>query len=157
LHHINRQEDFNMQGDAPVSWLMFFTLAAAIFIIAGAFIRFLHSQRNRDIAAAALAGDNSPTVAATPNGALPDLAGVLVFALIAMGLLAFGYSRKSAPETVPSPPVAGGSMAQPVGIADKPKVYQPVNPAPDPRSAPTSSGTGVGSDNGGRPEEQPKQ
>jgi len=146
-----------MQGDAPVSWLMFFTLAAVMFIIAGVFIRFLHSQRNRDIAAEALAGDNSPGVAATPNGALTDLAGVVVFALIVMGLLVFGYSRKSSFETAQlPPPVAGVSIAQPVGIADKPKVYQPVNPAPDTRSAPTSSDTGVGPDNGGRPEEQPK-
>jgi hypothetical protein len=147
-----------MQGDAPVSWLMFFTLAAGMFIIAGVFIRFLHSQRNRDIAAEALAGDNSPRVAATPNGALTDLAGIVVFALVVMGLLAFGYSRKSSFETaqVP-PPVAGGSMARPVGTADRPKVYQPVNPAPDTRSAPTSTATGVGPDNGGRPEEQPKQ
>jgi hypothetical protein len=82
-----------MHGDAPVSWLRFFTLAAGMFILAGAFIRFLHSQRNRDIAAQALAGDNSPRIAATPNGALTDLAGVLVFALVVMGLLAFGYSR----------------------------------------------------------------
>jgi hypothetical protein len=147
-----------MQGDAPVSWLMFFTLAAVMFIIAGVFIRFMHSQRNRDIATEALAGDNSPRVAATPNGALTDLAGVVVFALVVMGLLALGYSRKSSFETAQVPPsVAGGSMAQPVGTADKPKVYQPVNPAPDTRSAPTSSGTGVGPDNGGRPEEKPKQ
>jgi hypothetical protein len=147
-----------MQGDAPVSWLMFFTLAAVMFIIAAVFIRFMHSQRNRDIAAEALAGDNSPRVAATPNGPLTDLAGVVVFALVVMGLLAFGYARKSSFETaqVP-PPVAGGSMAQPVGTADRPKVYQPVNPAPDTRSAPTSTATGVGPDNGGRPEEQPKQ
>jgi hypothetical protein len=41
-----------MQGDAPVSWLMFFSLAAGMFILAGAFIRFLHSQRNRDISSA---------------------------------------------------------------------------------------------------------
>jgi hypothetical protein len=147
-----------MQGDAPVSWLMFFTLAAVMFIIAAVFIRFMHSQRNRDIAAEALAGDNSPRVAATPNGALTDLAGVVVFALVVMGLLAFGYSRKSSFETAQiPPPVAGGSMAQPVGTADRPKVYQPVNPAPDTRSAPTSTATGVGPDNGGRPEQQPKQ
>ena len=67
-----------MQGDAPVSWIMFFTLAAGVFIIAGLFIRFLHSHRNREIAANALAGDNSPRVGATPNGALPDLVGACV-------------------------------------------------------------------------------
>lgn len=44
-----------MQGDAPVSWLMFFTLVAGLVIIVGAFLRFLHGQRNRDIAAEALA------------------------------------------------------------------------------------------------------
>ncbi len=147
-----------MQGDAPVSWLMFFTLAAGIFIIAGAFIRFLHSQRNRDIATEALAGDDAPRVAFTPNGALPDLAGVAVFALIVMGLLGLGYSRNSSVETAQAPPpVAGGSMAKPVGTADKPKVYQPVTPAPDPRSAPTTTDTGTGPDNGGRPEDQPKR
>jgi hypothetical protein len=147
-----------MQGDAPVSWLMFFTLAAGIFIIAGAFIRFLHSHRNRDIAADALAGDNSRRIGITSNGALPDLLALTAFALIAMGLLALGYSRKPSVETAQAPPpVAGGSMTRPVGTADRPKVYQPVNPAPDPRSAPTTTDTGSGPDNGGRPEEQPKR
>ena len=148
-----------MQGDAPVSWLMLFTFAATIFIIAGGFIRHLHSQHNRDIAANALVGDDRRQVAATPNGALADLAGLLVFALVVMGLLAFGYHRKSSAETAQTPPpVSGGSMAQPVGVADNPKLYQPVNPAPDTRIAPTTSGTGLlGSDNGGRPEQQPKQ
>ena len=82
-----------------------------------------------------------------------------MFALIAMGLLAFGYSRKSSFETAQTPPpvAGGGIMAQPVGIANQPKVYQPANPAPDTRSAPTSSDTGAGSDNGGRPEDKPKQ
>ncbi len=147
-----------MQGDAPVSWLMFFTLAAGVFIIAGALIRFLHSHRNRDIASEALVGDHSQKVGFAPNGALPDLAGVVLFALIAMFLLAFGYSRKSSVETAQSPPaVAGGGMTQPVGTADRPKVYQPVNPAPDPRSAPTTTDTGSGPDNGGRPEGQMKR
>jgi hypothetical protein len=39
-------------------------------------------------------------------------------------------------------------MAQPAGSSNQPKVYQPANPAPDTRSAPTSSDTGVGSENG---------
>ena len=146
-----------MQGDAPVSWLMFFTFAAVIFIIAGLSIRHLHSRYNRDIAQNALVGDNSPRVGVTPNGALADLAGVVVFAAVIMGLLGWGYSHKSGMETAQTPPpVAGGSMAQPVGVADKPKVYQPANPAPDTRSAPTSTDTGNGADNGGRPEEKPK-
>jgi hypothetical protein len=146
-----------MQGDAPVSWLMFFTFAAAIFIIAGVCIRFLHSHRNRDIAAHALAGDQSPKAGMLSNGALPDLAAIALFALIGMGLLTLGYGRKQPVETKQSPPqVSGGSMTQPAGTADQPKVYQPVNPAPDPRSAPTSTATGIGPDNGGRPEDQPK-
>jgi hypothetical protein len=36
-------------------------------------------------------------------------------------------------------------MAQPVGTANQPKPFQPANPAPDTRAAPTSSDTGVGS------------
>jgi hypothetical protein len=104
-----------MQGDAPV---MFFTFAAAIFIIAGLCIRFLHSHRNRDIAANALAGDNSRNVSMASNGALPDLAAVALFALIAMGLLTLGYGRKPSVETAQKPPqVSGGSMTQPAGTA----------------------------------------
>jgi hypothetical protein len=139
-----------MQGDEPVSWLMFFTFAATIFIIAGAFIYHLRSQRNRDIAAEALAGDGSGH-APISNGALPDLLGIFVFALIAMGLLGFGYKHKSTYETAQAQPSAtvGKSMAQPVGLAEQPKVYQPANPAPDTRSAPTSSDTGAGPANGG--------
>ena len=33
-----------MQGDNPVSWLMFFTLTATVFVIAGGFIAFLRSD-----------------------------------------------------------------------------------------------------------------
>jgi hypothetical protein len=35
-------------------------------------------------------------------------------------------------------------MAQALGLANKPKQYQPANPAPDTRATPTSSDTGVG-------------
>jgi hypothetical protein len=75
-----------MAGDQPVSWLMFFTFAATIFIIAGAFIYFLRSRRNRDIAADALTGGDHPRVNKGADGALPDLLGVTVFAFIAMAL-----------------------------------------------------------------------
>jgi hypothetical protein len=54
-------------------------------------------------------------------------------------------------------PQTNSGMTQPSGTDDKPKAYQPANPAPDTRSAPTSSSTGAGSDNGGRPEQQPKR
>ncbi|MDB5501199.1 MAG: hypothetical protein JWR89_1101 [Tardiphaga sp.] len=166
-----------MQGDNPISWLMFFTLAATVFIIAGAFIYFLRSQRNREIAAEALVGDNS-RIGATPNGAAPELIGFAAITLAVMALLAAGYARKSSFETAqmtgpvgqttPGQPstspqttgqtsgqrsgaAAGTSpqgMAQPAGTADAPKVYQPANPAPDTRSAPTQSDTGIGNANG---------
>jgi hypothetical protein len=158
----------NMQGDNPISWLMFFTLAATVFVIAGAFLYFLRSQRNRDIAADALGGDNS-RVGTTPNGAGPELIGFAVIAVAVMALLATGYASKSRVQTVQlTTPVAEGTTvgqasgqrsgattgtspqgnAQPAGTADAPKVYQPANPAPDTRSAPTSSDTGVGNANG---------
>jgi hypothetical protein len=39
---------------------------------------------------------------------------------------------------------------------NEPKTYQPANPAPDARTAPTSSSAGVGSESGGHPENQKK-
>lgn len=139
-----------MAGDQPISWLMFFTLAAAIAVAAGAFLAFLRSQRNRDIAENALVdGDRSGR--STSRGALPELVGVAAIAVAAMALLTAGYASKLRVETAQvTTPVGttGSSMAQPAGSADKPKVYQPANPSPDTRSAPTSSDTGVGSSNG---------
>ena len=139
-----------MQGDNPISWLMFFTLAATVFIIAGAFIYFLRSRTNCEIAAGALEGNGS-RVGATPNGAGAELIGFAVLALAAMGLLATGYSGKSKTETAAVTTPVGGTttgMAQPAGSSNQPKLYQPANPAPDTRSAPTSSDTGVGPENG---------
>ena len=76
---------------------------------------------------------------------------LLVLALAVMGLLTVGYNGKSRVETAQAPTTVGGAttgMAQPVGTPDQPKRYQPVNPAPDTRAAPTSSDTGIGSENG---------
>lgn len=156
-------------GDSPVSWLMFVTLVGGLVIITGAFLMFLRSQRNRDIAAHALAGTDSRRTTA-PGGALPDILGFGVFALIAMGLLAFGYNgnthaaatqtgNPTATTAVPAK-VGGNSTtaqgssgnAQTVGTADEPKRYQPANPAPDLRIPPASSTAGSGPDSGGRPE-----
>jgi hypothetical protein len=142
-----------MHGDSPVNWLMFITLAATTFIIAGAFIYFLRSSTNRAIAAQALQGDES-RIGSTPNGAGPELIGFAAIALAVMGLLATGYAGKSKVETAAVPPLVGQTtghsqgMAQPADSSNQPKVYQPANPAPDPRSAPTSSNTGVGDQNG---------
>jgi hypothetical protein len=139
-----------MQGDNPISWLMFFTLAAAVFIIAGAFIYFLRSRTNRDIAANVLEGNGSRS-GVTPNGAGAELVGFAVVAMAVKGLLTAGYSGKPRIETAqPTTPVGGETtgMAQAAGSSNQPKLYQPANPAPDTRSSPTSSDTGVGPDNG---------
>ena len=138
-----------MQGDNAISWLMFFTLATT-FIIAGAFIYFLRSHTNRQIAANALEGNGSSRGVAQ-SGAGPELIGFAVLALAVMGLITVGYNGKSRVETAQAPTTVGGAttgMAQPVGTPDQPKRYQPVNPAPDTRAAPTSSDTGIGSENG---------
>jgi hypothetical protein len=140
-----------MQGDNPISWLMFFTLAATVFTIAGAFIYFLRSRTNRKIAAATLEGDGQRSGAA-PSGAGAELIGFTVLAFAVMGLLATGYHGKSRSETAQTITPVGGTttgMVQSPGSADKPKQYQPANPAPDTRAAPTSSSSGVGPDNGG--------
>jgi len=91
-----------MQGDNPISWLMFFTLVATTFIIAGSFIYFLRSRTNREIASEALEGNGS-RVGATPNGAGPELIGFAAIALALMGLLATGYASKSRIETAAAP------------------------------------------------------
>ena len=78
----------------PISWLTFFTLAGGFVIIAGAFLYFLRSRENRYRAEAALVGTENPSSSPTPDGALPELIGVLVLALIVMGLLALGYSYR---------------------------------------------------------------
>lgn len=140
-----------MAGDQPVSWLMFFTLVAAIVVAAAVFVRFLQSRHNRDIAANALAEGGLTARGSTPRGALPELAGVAVVALIAMGLLTAGYASKSTGEKRQTAEPVGTTttgMAQPVGTAERPKTYQPANPAPDLRVAPTGSDTGSGAANG---------
>lgn len=45
-----------MSGDAPLTWLMFFTLASAIIVGAGFLLWFLRSRQNREVAAYALEG-----------------------------------------------------------------------------------------------------
>ena len=97
-------------GDQPVSWLMFFTFAATIFIIAGAFIFFLRSRHSRAIAQNALAGSDRPRIDKGADGALPDLLGITLFAFIAMGLLAIGFKTKPVTEQAQNPPPVGQSM-----------------------------------------------
>ncbi len=156
-----------MQGDQPVSWLMFFTLAATILVAAGAFLAFLRSRHNREIAAVALEGDGRGR-GMVPSGALPELGGLFVLALIVGGLLLAGYQSGGAtrfaggdkPTPVPSAPTntdrgttvgAGAAITPP----QAPTKDQPARPDPDLRTAPASSPTGAGPKSGGHPEANP--
>jgi hypothetical protein len=146
-----------MSGDAPISWLMFFTLVAGLVVAAGFFVRFLHSHHNREIAAEALEGDGRSWGFA-PAGAGPELIGLLVVALVAMAFLTVGYSaRRTVAVTPPSTGASNNQLSTERTNPNAPKPYQPQNPAPDTRAAPTSSSTGTGPDSGGRPEQAPKQ
>ena len=147
-----------MNGDQPISWLMFFTLAAGVLIVGLAFINFIRSRSNREIAADTLEGNGSGRGVAA-DGALPELAGLAVFAFIAMGLLAAGANYASSDRAtvqVSGPASKAGTagqsgttgMAQPEGIQNEPKRYQPHNPGTDTRVAPTASDTGVGASPG---------
>jgi hypothetical protein len=137
---------------------MFFTLAAGVVIVGGAFIRFIQSHNNREIAANTLEGDGRSHGAA-PSGALPELLGITAFAFLAIGLLTAGQLNKPRSETAqvagPVGDPSGGKtdskttgMAQQPGSFAQPKQYQPNNPATDNRAAPTGSDTGVGSSPG---------
>lgn len=80
-------------GDQAISWLMFFTLASGIVIASVAFLAFLRSHRNREIAEATLVGAG-PRARRHDIGALPELVGLVVFALIVMSLLFVGYYKR---------------------------------------------------------------
>jgi hypothetical protein len=144
-----------MNGDQPISWLMFFTLAAGVVIVGLAFINFIRSRSNRAIAADTLEGNGSGRGAA-PDGALPELLGLGAFALIAMGLLAAGANYSSNRETVQvSGPASGGTTTGQSGgtttgqaQSGRPVPAERPNPASDLRWAPTASSTGVGSSTG---------
>ncbi|WP_316159179.1 MULTISPECIES: hypothetical protein [unclassified Bradyrhizobium] len=156
-----------MQGDQPIGWLMFFTLAAAIIIAAGAFLAFLRSRHNSEIAAVALEGDGRGRGVA-PSGALPELGGLFVLALVVAGLLVAGYQSGGAtrfaggdkPTPVPSAPtntdrgnaVGAGAAINPPAA---PTMTQLARPGPDLRTAPASSPTGAGAESGRHPETNP--
>jgi hypothetical protein len=145
-----------MAGDAPISWLMFFTLVAGLAVGTGYFVYFLRSRHNREIAALALEGDGRSRGVA-PSGAGAELLGLLAMALIAMALLTAGYSTRR--DTKPTPAestTTNNSLATPRTDPNTAKPYQPKNPEADTRAAPTGSSTGTGADSGGRPELQPQ-
>jgi hypothetical protein len=142
-----------MNGDAPISWLMFFTLAAGIVAAAGFCLSFLRSRHNREVAAYTLEGDGRSR-GIEPSGAAPELVGLFAIAMIAMALLTYGYHGSQGVATVGNG--ANNTLVTPRTDPDAPKPYQPQNPAPDTRAAPTSSSTGLGADSGGHPEQAPK-
>jgi hypothetical protein len=146
-----------MSGDAPLNGLMFFTLIAGVVIGAGLLLAFLRSRHNREIAAVAVRGDGYSR-RGEPSGVGAELGGLLALAVLAMSLLAFGY--RSHPGTDTSAEPAGqpnNQLATERTNPESSKPYNPRNPAPDIRTAPTGSSTGQGADSGGRPENAPKQ
>jgi hypothetical protein len=145
-----------MSGDTPISWLMFFTLVATVIVAAGFFLQFLRSRHNRAIATSALGGERRSR-GVEPDGAGAELGGLLVVALIAMVLLAFGYHSHAGSTVAESTSGANNQLATDRTNPNSPKPYQPQNPGPDTRSAPTGSSTGAGSDSGGHPEAAPNQ
>ena len=144
-----------MRGDAPITWLMFFTLAAGVFVAAGFFISFLRSRHNREIAALALEGDGRSR-RGEPSGAGIELGSLLAVSLIAMALLVVGYRTGPGTALVADSATSNNRLATDRTDPNTPKPYQPANPAPDTRAAPTGSTAGQGPDSGGRPEGQPK-
>ena len=147
-----------MTGDAPISWLMFFTLVAGLVVASGLMISFLQSRHNREIAANALEGDGRSR-RGEPSGAGAELIGLFVVALVAMGLLTAGYTMRRDVKPTPSQASSerNNNLATSRTDPNTPKPYQPQNPEPDTRAAPTGSATGISSDSGGRTEQQPKQ
>lgn len=80
-----------MNGEQPIAWLMFFTLAAGVVIAGGALLFFLRSRHNRHVAERTLVGTGGGPAT---DGALPEILGVLAIALVAMGLLWLGYAAR---------------------------------------------------------------
>src|SRR5262245_61434220 len=120
-----------MRGDAPISWLMFFTLAAGMVVAAGFFISFLRSRHNREIAAMALEGDGRSR-RGEPSGAGIELGGLLAVSLIAMALLVVGYRTGPGTATTASTTATpNNQLATERTNPNTPKPYQPENPAPD--------------------------
>jgi hypothetical protein len=144
-----------MSGDALLSWLMFFTLAAGLVVGAGIFLVFLRSRHNRELAAYALEGHGGSR-GVEPSGAGAELGGLLAVALIAMVLLVFGYRSHSGTSVSETPQAANNQLATERTDPNKPKTYQPLNPSPDTRAAPTASSSGSGPDSGGHVEGAPK-
>lgn len=87
-------ESATMDGDHPISSLMFLTLAAGLVAAGGAFACFLRHRHNRYFAGQALTGDGGRHGGAAPNGALPEILGVLAIGVAIVGLLWLGHAAR---------------------------------------------------------------
>lgn len=83
-----------MPESNPITWLTFFTLVAGLVVAAGGFLYFLSSRHNRYRAEQALLGTGTRTSGSTPDGALPELLGILVLAMAVMAMLTAGYTYR---------------------------------------------------------------
>lgn len=83
-----------MSGEHPIAWLMFFTLAAGVVIAGGGLMLFLRSRHNRHVAERTLVGTDGAGHGPAPDGALPELLGLLAVAAVAMALLLLGYASR---------------------------------------------------------------
>ena len=111
-----------------------------------------------------MSADRPITMSGAPSDSsgLGAIYGLAAIALVAMGLLTYGYNRNKGVEVAQAPASTTTPATTTTGTApgfkspDTPKAYQPATPAPDNRDAPTSSSAGQGADNGGRPKNMTK-
>jgi hypothetical protein len=77
----------------------------------------------------------------------------IIAGLLLTTVAALAQQTPNTPSNVGSNNNLGNERTDP----NTPKPYQPQNPSPDTRTAPTSSTTGKGADSGGHPEAAPKK
>lgn len=125
-----------MSSNAMIPALIFMTLCAGAGFGLLQFLSFLQRRSNRVAANDALIGTTSR--GSVPDGALPELLSVAAIAVVAMGLLTFGYTGSNRAQTA-AVPLSGtvGSAASPDQQMSAPS--QPrANPA-EKSNVPTSS------------------
>jgi hypothetical protein len=123
--------------------LMFMTLIAGAGLGLLQLFWFMQRRSNRQAAEAALTGGRSPS----DHGALPEIGGVAVIAVVAMSLLAVGYngrSDRSSAEVAGQPVTTGASASDQM---TQPSRYRS-NPADMPQP-PTQYPLGSGSASSG--------
>jgi hypothetical protein len=134
-----------MSLQSMIPSLMFMTLFAGAGIAVVMFLSFLRRRSNRVAAEDTLIGSTSR--GSVPDGALPELLTIVGVAVVAMGLLTFGYSgssRAGAPVTelpagtLSTPAAPDAQMTTP----SRPRTTPDANP--NVPTSPTSPGPGGG-------------